>query len=59
MTRPLQCPECGELAGVRIVWGLPGPDDMQRTDVVFGGCVLPPDPPDHRCQECGHSWGAR
>jgi len=44
---------------VRIVWGLPLPDEMERTNVVFGGCVLPADPPDHQCRECGHAWRVR
>jgi hypothetical protein len=57
--QPEQCPACGEREGVRIVWGLPVPDELDRTDVTFGGCTLPPDPPTTRCRACGHDWGRR
>ena len=50
------CPGCGEPAGVRIAWGLPHPDDIDRQDVAFGGCVVPADPPTRACQACGHRW---
>ena len=57
--QPEQCPACGEREGVRIVWGMPGPDGFDRTDVTFGGCVRPLDPPTTRCRACGHEWGTR
>ena len=57
--QPEQCPACGEREGVRIVWGMPGPDGFDRNDVIFGGCVRPLDPPTTRCRACGHEWGTR
>ena len=58
-TTRLSCPECGERAGLPILWGLPHPDAMDREDVVFGGCVVPADPPSHVCQSCGHRWASK
>jgi hypothetical protein len=52
----LTCPECGERAGVPIVWGLVPPDEMDRTDVWFGGCAVPVERFDTGCRECGHTW---
>lgn len=57
--QPLTCPACGEPEGVPIAWGMLGPDEFEREDVAFGGCVLPPDPPTTRCRACGHEWGSR
>ena len=58
MAAPKVCPECGEPAGVPILWGFPHPDEIDRTDVVLGGCVVPADPVDHACRSCGHRWTA-
>ena len=39
------CPACGALAAKPIIWGMPSAGEFDRTDVVFGGCCLPENPP--------------
>ena len=58
--RKRRCPNCGAVAGVPIVYGLPGRDAFeaeQRGELVLGGCVIEEDAPTHQCVECGDRWG--
>lgn len=58
--RKLRCPKCGAVAGVPLVYGLPGCDAFeaeQRGELVLGGCVIEEDAPTHQCVECGDRWG--
>lgn len=52
------CPTCGT-PGLRILYGLPLDVDFVREhegDIVIGGCVIPENPPTHKCPECHTSW---
>ncbi len=55
-------PKCGGLAGVRIVYGLPGPElsaAEKRGEVALGGCCVAINlkNPTRKCKACGHEWG--
>jgi len=56
------CPTCGSSNTREIVYGLPGPDatDASRRDeIVLGGCVVTPESPEWRCNDCQHEWGTQ
>lgn len=58
--RKRRCPKCGAVAGVPIVYGLPGREAFeaeQRGELVLGGCVIEEGAPTHQCVECGERWG--
>jgi hypothetical protein len=59
MKTKLVCPQCGERAGVPILYGMPTPDVFDDPDVALGGCVVGPDPDNRSCQSCGHTWQQR
>ena len=39
MTRE-HCPDCDGLTVLPVIYGMPLPDDFDRTDVIFAGCVI-------------------
>jgi hypothetical protein len=52
------CAVCGG-RGVRIVYGLPGPelaDAAERGELALGGCVIGDDDPNLQCSACGNEW---
>ena len=54
------CPRCGQENSVRLVWGLPAPDTMERAErglVELGGCMVEPKAPEFACRSCGLQWG--
>ena len=60
VARKRRCPKCGAVAGVPIVYGLPGRaafEAEQRGELVLGGCVIEEGAPTHQCVECGERWG--
>ncbi len=43
-TEKQRCPDCGERAGVEILYGLPSPEAMEaeaRGELALGGCMMP------------------
>ncbi len=60
--RKFKCPKCGEVKGVRLIFGFPDEEAFALADkehIALGGCVIPfgPDPmPNRQCIECGHQW---
>ena len=54
------CPRCGSDQVVHVVFGLPAPGAAERAPewVEFAGCVVWPNPPDRRCEHCGHAWSS-
>jgi hypothetical protein len=56
---PVECPRCRRIAGVVIVYGMPGADlfeAAEKNQLALGGCVIFEDQPDYRCRQCGHEW---
>ncbi len=57
----LACPNCGQQAGVPIIWGMPTPDLFTQVesgdrDVVLGGCDVPDPLVNAACRSCGARW---
>jgi len=61
LKHPKKCPQCGERAGAKILWGYPEMcDEMQeaisRGTLVLGGCVVSDSDLEYRCLSCNHEW---
>jgi hypothetical protein len=57
---PTVCPACGAKAIVRIAYGLPSPELVEKADrgeVVLGGCCLAHGSKLWACRDCGHRGG--
>lgn len=57
--RTYHCPKCGQLTGVRIAYGYPGPDlseAAKRGEIELGGCCVTDDGPNFHCKTCGYEW---
>ncbi len=55
------CPRCGNPTGIRIAYGLPGSELIERAErgeIALGGCMIRPDSPEWRCTNdaCGYKW---
>jgi hypothetical protein len=54
------CPACGAGDPIRIVYGMPLPDDFARAEageMELAGCLVPDVAPTLRCRNCGVGWG--
>lgn len=57
--RPI-CPRCGSKDVLRIVYGLPGPELMERAEkglVKLGGCCVDGNDPEWYCRKCSSEFG--
>lgn len=58
----LTCPQCGQAAGVHILWGIPGIaafEAEQRGELVIAGSDMPPFyeiPLNTQCLSCDVRW---
>jgi pyruvate/2-oxoacid:ferredoxin oxidoreductase beta subunit len=55
-----RCPDCGEFAGVEILFGMPSREAMEaaaRGEIALGGCIIPWKPLHYRCLACNWEWG--
>ena len=53
------CPDCGSSGVVPIAYGYPTGEmweEAERGEIAIGGCIVAPDNPDWRCNDCGHAW---
>lgn len=54
-----KCPKCGQMTGVRIIYGLPGvelAEAEERGEIELGGCFVEDNDPNVHCKTCGHEW---
>ena len=49
-------PHCGEPM-LPIVYGMPGPELLERDDIAIGGCLISDGMPKYRCRCCGAEAG--
>ena len=59
--RRAQCPRCDNRSGVRIIYGMPDVELVERAErglVALGGCLVMDDNPTWRCLDegCGAEW---
>ena len=63
MVQKRKCPMCGKRAGVCLVYGEVGDPtviaQVERGEIVLGGCVVTGTDPDWHCGACSHDWRAR
>jgi len=60
----LNCPNCKKTWIAEILWGLPGDisaieEELERKDLVLGGCIITDHDPKWECNDCHHKWGER
>jgi hypothetical protein len=61
----MKCPNCGNAWIAEIFWGYPGDFDNQmqkqveRKEIVMGGCLVSDHDPKWECNNCNHRWGER
>ena len=59
------CPNCNSKWVAEIFWGYPGNynDEMQkqveRKEIILGGCIVTDHDPKWECNNCHHQWGER
>jgi hypothetical protein len=51
------CPNCGEKAGVDILYGYPS--RVMGGNTIVGGCIVRQESPMYGCLQCSHRWGLR
>ncbi len=61
----LRCPNCNKEWISEIVWGFPGHYDkyleeqIERKEIILGGCLVTDHDPKWECNNCYHRWGER
>jgi len=61
----LMCPKCNSKNFALIFWGFPGDYDeemekqVERKEIVMGGCVVTNHDSKWECNDCLHRWGER
>jgi len=62
MTYKTKCPNCQSTNHAEILWGLPADmraieEELDKKEIVLGGCVVTGDDPKWECNECLTRWG--
>lgn len=60
--RRYKCPHCGRTAALRIIYGYPSEETMQRAErgeILLGGCCRLIEDPDRACTACRYRWDAK
>jgi hypothetical protein len=60
----VKCPQCGSQDVIRIVYGFPSSQTIEKAEkgeIKLGGCVVHPDNPNLHCKHCHFEFkgGAR
>lgn len=56
------CPECKGNNVALIFWGYPADmdvikEELEKKEIVLGGCLITDDDPQWECNSCLHRWG--
>ncbi|HBN83798.1 MAG TPA: hypothetical protein DDZ89_08130 [Clostridiales bacterium] len=54
-----RCPVCGSKNSIKIIYGYPGPEIMEKAqagELKLGGCCLFGDDPEYYCKDCESQW---
>ena len=62
MSNKRKCPNCQSTNRAKILWGLPADmgeieEELERKEIVLGGCVVTGNDPKVECNDCGTRWG--
>ena len=61
----MRCPNCNKEWVAEIIWGFPGNFDkemenqVERKEIILGGCLVTDHDPEWECNNCHHRWGQR
>ena len=60
----MKCPNCNKTWVAEILWGYPADIEsveveLERKDIVLGGCLVTEHDPKWECNDCNHRWGER
>ena len=60
----MNCPKCSGEFIAKIFWGYPGnleamQEQLEKKEIVLGGCVVTDHDPKWMCNSCNHQWGER
>ena len=59
----MNCPECNKTSIAEILWGYTDmgaiEQQLERKDIVLGGCLITDHDPRWECNSCHHRWGER
>jgi len=61
MVTKRKCPNCQSTNHAKILWGLPAnmkklEGELERKEIVLGGCCVSWDDPKWKCNDCGTRW---
>ncbi len=60
----MNCPNCNKEWIAEIIWGYRGFDkeieeQIERREIILGGCLVTDHDPKWMCNNCHHEWGQR
>lgn len=60
--KKLKCPKCEKSWIAEIFWGYPSniesfEDELEKKEIVLGGCLITDSDPRWECNNCHHRWG--
>lgn len=60
----MKCPNCNKEWIAEILWRYPEniesiEFELERKDIVLGGCLISDHDPKWECNDCHHKWGER
>ena len=58
----MKCPNCNKEGIAEILWGYPEDvesikEELDRKEIVLGGCLVTDHDPTWECNDCNHRWG--
>jgi|APSaa5957512535_1039671.scaffolds.fasta_scaffold23260_3 hypothetical protein len=58
----LSCPKCKKTWIAEILWGYPADmdvieEELEKKEMVLGGCLITDNDPQWECNSCHHKWG--
>ncbi len=61
MSNKRKCPNCSSTNRAEILWGLPADmreieKELERKEIVLGGCTVTGNDPKWECNDCGTRW---
>jgi len=60
----LNCPNCKNESIAEILWGYLADtesikEELEKNEIVLGGCLITDHDPKWECNSCHHTWGER
>ena len=60
----MNCPNCNKESIAEILWGYVVDmraieEELEKKEIVLGGCIVTDHDPKWECNDCHHRWGER